>query len=138
MKMAMLGLIVCTTLTACATQRYEPVTAPPAQPGPPVIAPLALGELRGTDALLFPDIDVPTAVAGVTGYVDRCLADRGLRRISDPHGFTLRDGPGDPFLRVTVASVSESSALGLGGTGYTPAMKEAIADTVQGRPRCAP
>lgn len=131
------GMVICATLTACATPRYEPVTAPPAQPGPLAITPVTLGELRGTDALLFPDIDVPTTIAAVEGYAARCFTGMGLRRVSAPGGFSLVSGPGEPFLNVTVASVSQSSALGLGGTGYTPAIKEAIADTVRGTPRCA-
>ena len=137
MRMTMFGMIVCTTLTACATPRYDPITDPPTQVGPPVVTPLALGELEGSDALIFPDIDVATAITRVSSFADRCLASRDLRRIAEPHGFSLRSGPGDPFLRVTVASVSQSSALGLDGSGYTPVMKEAIADTVRGRPRCA-
>jgi len=134
----MMSFVICATLTACATAPEPRVTALPAQPGPPPITPVGLEDLRGTEALLFPDIDVPTAIAGVEGYAARCLAGQNLRRVSEPDGFALMDGPGEPFLRVVVASVSESSALGLGGTGLTPALKEAVAATVQGRPRCAP
>jgi len=137
MKMVF-GFVICATLTACATPQYAPVTAPPpVRPQPSTITPVALGELRGADALVFPDIDVPTAIAAVEGYAARCFAEPGLRRISDPHGFSILNAAGEPFLQITVASVSQSSALGLGGTGYTPAMKEAIADTVRGTPRCA-
>lgn len=132
------AFVVCATLTACATPRYDPITDPPTQPGPPLITPVGMGDLRGTEVLIFPDIDVPTAIAGVEGYAARCLSGPNLRRISEPHGFSLVDAPGEPYLRVTVASVSESSALGLGGTGLTPVVKEAIAATVRGRPRCAP
>lgn len=134
MKM-MMGMIVCVTLSACATAPLPPVPAAPVQP---LITPVGLDGLRGSQALIFPDIDVPTTVAAIEGYTARCLADRGLRRIGEPHGFSLLGEAGDPYLRVIVASVSESSALGLGGTGLTDAMKEAIADTVRGRPRCAP
>lgn len=140
MKM-MMGMIVCVTLSACATAPLPPVPAAPVQPAPPPVAPVipvGLDGLRGSQALIFPDIDVPTTVAAIEGYTARCLADRGLRRIGEPHGFSLLGEAGAPYLRVIVASVSESSALGLGGTGLTDAMKEAIADTVRGRPRCAP
>ena len=136
MKM-MMGMIVCVTLSACATAPLPPVTATPGQPGPPLIVPVGLDGLRGSDALIFPDISVQTTVAAVEDYAARCLTSRDRRRISEPNGFSLVGGSGEPYLRVIVVSVSESSALGLGGTGLTPAMKEAIADTVQGRPRCA-
>ena len=138
-----LGLIVCTALSACASApRPSPLAAPPTaaplQAGPPAIEPVTLADLRGSrEVLVFPDIDVPTAVDAVEAYAARCLARPGLRRVSEPDGFSLRTGPGAPFLKVTVASVSRSSALGLAGSGLTPAMKEAIADTVSGRPRCA-
>lgn len=131
------GLVICATLTACATPRLDPVTAPPVEPLPSTIIPVALGELRGADALVFPDVDVPTAIAAIEGYAARCFTGQGLSRVSDPHGFSLVDGSGEPFLNITVASVSQSSALGLGGSGYTPAIKEAIADSVRGNPRCA-
>ncbi len=132
------AMVICASLAACATPRIEPVATPPVQVEPPSsITPVALGELRGTDALVFPGVDVPTAIAAIEGYASRCFTGQGLRRISDPNGFSLVSGPGVPFLNVTVARVSQSSALGLGGEGYTPAMKEAIADTVRGNPRCA-
>jgi len=143
----MIPMVVCVTLSACATVPQDPVTTTvplatvPVQPAPTAparITPVALGELRGSEGLVFPDIDVPSAIAGVEGYAADCLAGRGLSRMDEPHGFALMDGGSEPFLRVTVATVSQSSALGLGGTGLTPAMKEAIAATVQGRPYCAP
>ncbi len=133
----MIALVVCATLTACATAPQPTRTVPPA---PPSIAftPVALGDLEGREGLIFPDITVQTAYAGVEGYVAQCLGGRGLTRQAEPHGFSLIDPAGSaPFLRVVIATVSASSALGLDGTGLTPAMKEAIADTVQGRPRCA-
>jgi len=133
----MMSMIVCVTLSACATAPTPTITATPAQPGPPVITPVGLDGLRGSQALIFPDIGVPTTVAAVEDYAARCFAGGGLRRVSEPSGFALYSGPGEPYLRIVVASVSESSALGLGGTGLTDAMKEAIADTVRGRPRCA-
>ncbi len=125
--MRALALLAVLSLSACATQNLEP--------GPAKITPVALGELQGSEALIFPDVDVPTAVAGAESYAAQCL--KSYRRISEPHGFSLRKSAGEPYLRVMVASVSESSALGIGGTGVTPALKEAIAGSVQGRLRCA-
>ena len=132
------AFVICATLTACATPRPDPVTALPASPPvPSAITPVALSDLRGADVLVFPDIDVPTAIAAIEGYVARCHAAPGMKRTNDPHGLSLITGSGVSFLMITVASVSQSSALGLGGTGYTPAIKEAIADSVRGNPRCA-
>ena len=134
----MIAMVVCVTLSACASAPQGPVTTLPVQPQSAAITPVELGGLEGSDALLFPDVDVPTAIAGVEGYAARCLAPQGFQRVGEPHGFSLFGGDPEPYLRVTVASVSESSALGLGGSGLTPDLKEAIAATVQGRPRCAP
>jgi hypothetical protein len=133
--MRALLLIAAAVLSACASKGVEPISAPRVQADPAQITPVALGELRGSEALIFPDVDVPTAIAGAERYAAQCL--RGYRRVSEPHGFALSDGAGQPYLQVMVASVSKSSALGLGGTGVTPDLKEAIAESVQGRLRCA-
>jgi|GEM_PF-4786248 len=131
-----IALLACIALSACATARLEPVTATPAQPGPPAITPVTLADLRGsTEVLIFPDIDVPTTVARVEEYVARCLA--ADRRVSEPNGLSIYRAGAEPYLGVTVATISRSSALGIRGSGVTPDLKEALAATVQGRPRCA-
>ena len=125
-------LIMALVVSGCAGREPEPVAI-----ASPSIVPVALTELRGREALVFPDVAVSTAIAGVERYARDCFGGKALTREDDPHGFTLRDASAMPFLRVMVAEVSKSSALGLDGTGLTPDTKEAIADTVQGRPRCA-
>lgn len=133
-----LAIALAVTVSGCAGKAVQPgAVAPVLVNVPPAITPVELGELRGTEALIFPDIDVPTAVLAAEDYAARCFTGRGFRRVSEPHGFSLQDAPGEPFLRVMVASVSKSSALGLDGTGLTPDIKEAIADSVQGKFRCA-
>ncbi len=130
--MRALVLVAALSVSACAAGAgVEPVSTVPAQS----ITPVALGELQGTEALIFPDVDVSMAIAGAERYAAQCHP--GFRRIGEPHGFALRDTSPEPFLRVMVASVSKSSALGLGGSGVTPDLKEAVADSVQGRLRCA-
>lgn len=127
---AVSALVLCLSLAACATPRI------PADGGSASVTPVSLRDLRGVDdVLIFPEIDVPAAFAGAERYVATCLPT--ARRENDRSGFSIYRGGRAPYLTVKVASVSESSALGIGGVGLTPDLKEALAATVQGRPRCA-
>ncbi len=131
------GLVICATLTACATPRADRAVMDPIGTDTSGIVPVTLRDLRGADdVLIFPDVPVPATIDAMNAFVARCFPE--ARRVDERSGLSLYRGLGlSPFLTARVATVSRSSALGVGGSGLTDDVKEALAATVRGRPRCA-